>query len=331
MKKLLSIILAFCLSVCLCVPAFAEDAPQTELFRLTGTDDGVDWLYLYLDKAICGVADDWQARFVIERELSDYAPEAPQIDAEKLYVRLPNAENEGRLELFIPLADEANDVCCCDLTVTGLLDASGAETERTFQMGIAHTDDQGEVRSIKPTYTTAVLTAEIPNPDYSLSVNYFNGNVDLNDGIFERREQEARATRYCFTGDTIRFAEELPQSLRAQAKLTCDGAEITQNDDGSFTAVSGEGTATLQITPLVRYTVPFCIGTEKEMRSIVLGIMLRHPLDVAKVWISGAELLGSFALFPFGGLFLPLLFGIGVLTAPLGNLLLMLWMVIWLR
>ena len=323
MKKAFSFLTTICFLFIIATPISAAET-QEDLFLISGTDDGLQWLYICLHDDIRGVADDWTVRFdfCIKPEENTALP---KVDADKLHCRLPDAANGSGVELFIPIEDDTYSILHCDMTVSGLLDNTGTATERTYTMGTAKYDDNGNWNEIHANYHAVSLKAEIPDPDTSVTINYYNGNIDLNADILARREQEAHAPRYCFVGDTITFAADLPKSLMAHASLECDGVQMEQTDVTHFNAVCGEGTATLHLSPYLHYTVPFWIGTKKEMRSMVLQTMLRHPLDVSKVWLNGAALLGSFAVFPFGGLFLPVLYALAAVTAPLGNVLLIVW------
>ena len=299
MKKALSVLLALCLAFCLCVPAFAEDAPTALVEEATEFyfwNDDPPVLYVRFSEQITGVSDAFRAEFLPDPYLPDEP--RPAIGRDDLSVVLPCDENGGRVELFLTIKEYDYD-----LRLSGLVDAQGGEIEFTVRQGDAK-DYFFEVGA--------------ESDGMSEIINLYTGELPLKALFADTDFDYSALTTYCLVGDPL-WLPELSSALQSRVKLTCDGVKLLENDDGSYTFVSGTGTVTYEVAGQLRATTKICVQTPEERAAFVSRAAAKHPLVTSYFWMTAACIY-PIAFSPVGYVFLPVSVLLGLVTLPLGYL-----------
>lgn len=276
---LLCCALLFTCGLPLCCAA-GQSAEDVILFTRMDEEMG---LYLRLDETVCGVSPTLSAVFIPKHD----AQSVPQIDSGKMRWLLPCAENDERLELFLPVSWTPNGGV---LHISGLLNGNGTEIER-------------EITFSRGTYTIDRVWIDYPDPDKTETIRGYTGDTD---------------TIYCIQGDSIRFGMDSDALLRrTQAIVSSDALHV--DTDGTVTAVSaGESTLTLRIAQKMEYTVKVRVFESAQSRKQFLlrsaladsgTILGRHFHKV----VSQAIILDSFSF-----LAAPILYPLAVIIAPIG-------------
>ena len=312
MKKALSLLLTLCLAFCLCIPAFAEDAPAQnalieEAVEYYLADSNSSVVYIRFNEQVRGVSDSLAAELLPGSYLTDLLDEAPDaipapdaITAEDIRFIEPCEENGSRLELFVKTGLDG-----FDLHVTGLLDAQGNALECT-------------VTPEELTYHTLffwVDTDEMAN----ILLGFYAGEHTIKSILWDHEVMPL--TEYCLVGETIQLPDGLSPALQNRTKLVCDGVELRENDDGTYTAVSGAGTVTYDVAGQFGVTAKLCIQTPEERRIFAAREAAKRPLVTSYLWLQAATVLpvlyGNYA----GLAVLPVTILLGLATLPLGYLL----------
>lgn len=300
MKKALSVLLAFCLAFCLCLSAFAADAatensPVEEATEFFFWNDDPSVLYVRFNAQITGVSDAFNAEFLPSPYLPDELP--PAIGGDDLRVVLPCAENGGRVELFLTIKEYGYD-----LHLSGLIDAQRGEIEYTVRQSDSN---------------SYMFTVDADSDGMSLLINLYTGDLPLKVLLAEEDFDLSALTSYCLVGDPL-WLPELSPALKSRAKLTCDGVKLSENDDGSYTFVSGTGTVTYEVGGVLRATTKICVQTPKERAAFVSRAAAKHPLVTAYIWMTAANVIPIAFLYPIGFVLLPASILLGLATLPLG-------------
>ena len=301
MKKLLSLLLAFGLALCVTVPAFAADAPadhslvKDAVAFFFETDDP-SLYYVRCSATVQDVSDAFSAAFLPDPDFPDDG--APVIRKDDLHIIPPCEENGGCLELYF-----ASDASWNDLTLSGLLDAQGNALDCTIP-----------AEQFQWTYFSVSAISD----GIGFFINLYTGEFPLKALLWDVDFDLSQMTDYCLFGDEI-FLPELPEALQNRAKLTCDGVTLSQNEDGTYIAVSGRGTVTYEVTGFFRTTKKICVQTEEERRVFTSREAAKHPLVTAVLWLSGATFPAAF-LYPVGILLEPVCLLLGFVTLPVGYL-----------
>ena len=320
MKKALSLLLSLCLAFCLCIPAFAADAPAQnalveEAVEYYLADSNSSVVYIRFNEQVRGVSDALAAELLpglylteLLHEEPDLIPEPDVITAEDVSFIEPCEENGSRLELFVKTG-----LSGLDLHVTGLLDAQGDALECT-------------VTQDRFTYETLFFRVDTDEMA-SILLGFYSGEHSI-PSIF-RDDDAAPLTEYCLVGETIHLPEGLSPALQNRAKLVCDGVELQENDDGAYTAVSGTGTVTYDVAGQFSAAVKLCIQTPQERRLFAAREAAKRPLVTSYLWMQAATVLpvlyGNYA----GLAVLPVSFLLGLATLPLGYLMQVIWARYW--
>ena len=301
-EKTLSLILTFCLSFCLCIPAFAEDVPAGDAALVEEATEYYFWnddpavLYVRFSAQIVGVSDAFKAEYLPDPYLADELP--PAIGKDDLHIVLPCEENGGRVELFLTIAEYGYD-----LHLSGLVDAQGIEIEYT----VRQEDSEN--------YMFHVGAVSDGN---SLLISLYAGELPLKALLTEADFDYSALTSYCLAGDPL-WLPELSPALQSRATLTCDGVELSENDDGSYTFVSGTGTVTYTVADHLRATKKICVQTPEERRVFTAKAAAKHPLVTAYFWMTAAFTY-PVIFSPVGYVFLPASVLLGLVTLPLSYL-----------
>ena len=321
MKKALSALLALCLAVCLCVPAFAADAPtQNDLleeaveYYLADSNSSV--VYIRFNEQVRGVSDSLAAELLpglylteLLHEEPDLIPEPDVIPAEDISFIEPCEENGSRLELFVKTG-----LSGLDLHVTGLLDAQGNALECT-------------VTPEELTYHTLFFVVDTDEMT-SIILGFYAGEHSIKSILWDHEVMPL--TEYCLVGETIHLPKELSPALQNRARLVCDGVELQENDDGTYTAVSGTGTVTYEVAGQFSAAVKLCIQTPQERRLFAAREAAKHPLVTSYLWMLAATVLPVYYLNYAGLAVLPATFLLGLATLPLGYLVQVIGLRYWL-
>ena len=308
MKKGISVLLALCLAFCLCVPAFAESAPEHSLIEEAVdyyiVDGDSDVLYIRFSDKVSGVSESLTADFLPDPYLADETPdvvlEPDVIEKDDISLIQPCEENGGRLELFLRA-----EVDGFDLHLAGLLDAQGNALECT-------------VTPEELTYHTLFFVVDTDEMT-SILLGFYAGEHSIKSILWDHEVMPL--TEYCLVGETIHLPKELSPALQNRAKLVCDGVELQENDDGTYTAVSGTGTVTYDVAGQFSAAVKLCIQTPEERRIFAAREAAKRPLVTSYLWLQAATVLpvlyGNYA----GLAVLPVTVLLGLATLPLGYLL----------
>ena len=300
LKKLLSLLLALCLTICVTVPALAGDTlTETSLVKdavvfLFETDDPSVY-YLRCSENVRGVSDAFSAAFLPDPDFPDDS--VPAIRKDDLHIIPPCEENGGCLELYFAIDAYGNS-----LHLTGLTDADGCALECTIP-----------AEQFQWTYFSVSA-----GDGMSFFINLYTGEFLLKAMLWDDDFDMSQMTNYCLVGDEI-YLPELPDALQNRAVLTSDGVELTKTAYGTYTAVSGSGTVTYEVTGFFRTTAKFCVQTKEERRIFTAREAAKHPLVTAALWLSGSTLPTVF-LYPIGILFEPVCLLLGFVTLPVGDL-----------
>ena len=312
MKKALSLLLTLCLAFCLCIPAFAEDAPAQnalieEAVEYYLADSNSSVVYIRFNEQVRGVSDSLAAELLpglylteLLHEEPDLIPEPDVITADDVSFIKPCEENGSRLELFVKTG-----LSGLDLHVTGLLDAQGNALECTV------TQDQFAYQPLffwVDTDETVCFLLSLYAGEHSIPSILWDDDV-------------MPLTEYCLVGETVHLPEGLSPALQNRAKLVCDGVELQENDDGSYTAVSGTGTMTYEVAGQFSAAVKLCIQTPQERRLFAAREAAKHPLVTSYLWMMYATVLPVLYGNNAGLAVLPFTILLGLATLPLGYLL----------
>ena len=303
MKNALSVLLALCLAVCLCTPTFAEDA-QTgdadlveEATKYYFWNDDPTVLYVRFGAQITGVSDAFKAEYLPDPYFPDELP--PAIGKDDLSVVLPCEENGGRVELFLTIIEYGYD-----LHLSGLVNAQSGEIEYTVRQGDAK-DYFFEVGA--------------DNDGMSLFINLYTGELPLKALLSDAGFDFSSLTSYCLVGNPL-WLPEISSALRNRTTLTCDGVELQENDDGTYTCISGTGTVTYEVAGKLRATTKICVQTPEERAVFISRAAAKHPLVTAYFWMTAAFELPLAFLYPVGYVLTPISIALGLATLPLGYL-----------
>lgn len=299
MKKALSVLLAFCLAFCLCVPAFSKDAPAADTLIEEAVDyfildDDSEVLYIRLGEKVRSVSEALTAEFLPDPYLPDELP--PAVGEDDLNIILPCEENGSRLELFLRA-----EVDGFDLHVAGLLDAQGNALECTV------TQDQ---------FTFQPLFFRVDSDEMAnVFLHFYTGEQPI---LWE--DDVTPMTEYCLVGETVHLPEGLSPALQNRTRLVCDGVELRENDDGAYTAVSGSGTVTYAVAGQFNVTVKLCVQTQEERRIFASREAAKRPLVTSYLWMMYATVI-PVLYWDYAGLaVLPVTILLGLATLPLGYL-----------
>ena len=299
MKKSLSVLLALCLAFCMYVPAFAGDAPAEDALVEEAvdyfiSDSSSEVLYIRLGEKVSGVSESLTAEFLPDPYLPDELP--PVIGGDDLSVVLPCEENGGRLELFLRA-----EVDGFDLHIAGLLDAQGNALECTV------TQDRF---AFHPLYFR-VDTDEMAN----VFLHFYTGEQPI---LWQ--DDVTPMTEYCLVGETVHLPDGLSPALQNRTRLVCDGVELSENDDGTYAAVSGTGTVTYAVAERFSVTIRLCIQTPGERRIFAAREAAKRPLVTSYLWMMYATVLPVLYWNYAGLAVLPVTVLLGLVTLPLGYL-----------
>lgn len=103
MKKMLSLILAFCLALCLCVPAFAEDLAKPE--RAILFEDR--YAYIRFDETVASVSDAFRVEYVLGGQNTPAVLDETNIQI----------FTGDRLEVFLQFPDSVSTITLSDLVL----------------------------------------------------------------------------------------------------------------------------------------------------------------------------------------------------------------------
>ena len=309
MKKALSALLALCLACCLCVPAFAADAPTQdslieEAVDYYVLDSDADVLYIRFCENVRSVSDSLTAEFLPDPFDPERIPYG--IVKEDIQVTLPCEENGGRVELFLTVEEFA-----FDLRLTGLTDAQNGALECTI------TQDQFDHHPLFFWFDSDEMA--------NVYLQFYTGEQPIlwDDDVMSM-------TEYWLVGDTVHLPDGLSPVLQNRAQLVCDGVELQENDDGTYAAVSGTGTVTYAVAERFSVTAKLCIQTPEERRIFAAREAAKHPLVTSYLWMLYAVVLPVLHWNYAGLAVLPVTVLLGLATLPLGYLVQVIGLRYWL-
>lgn len=311
MKKAVAVLLCLILTAALLLPSVhAEDALYASLTAYFDTDRGTV-LVLYLDERVSGISQDsFSVRILklkrgAERFGYDIAPE-------QIAVREPrDAHDFWKVYLF-----EFEDKLCTHVRVEGLLTADG---ERTLTQQFCSGNNR-----LTNNHLTASFVRDLQLIDFDWTDRTVAPERLTLEKVIEIQPGEGKEF-YCLEGDQIALYHEYGRLTPSVSSVRIDGDNLTQNEDGSFTANAlGDCALHMELSELITYTWNIHVLTKQAYKDTCLRTVRQAPLEAMVKYVAGTALLFSMP-FPLLPALLPAVVPLAVVTAPAAYVALLAW------